>query len=104
MRTRLKEDRRAAGLSQKEAAQLFGVSIGTYRNWEQGRVVMNGEQLISAARLFNTDVDFILMTDDVQETDELIKREINDLLDELNSDGREVLLIVARGLLDKFAE
>lgn len=104
MRTRLKEARRAAGLSQKEAAQLFGVSIGTYRNWEQGRVVMNGEQLISAARLFNTDVDFILMTDDVQETDELIKREINDLLDELNSDGREVLLIVARGLLDKFAE
>lgn len=65
---------------------------------------MNGEQLINAARLFNTDVDFILMTDDVQETDELIKREINDLLDELNSDGREVLLIVARGLLDKFAE
>ena len=56
MRTRLKEARKAAGLNQQQAAAAFGVSIGTYRNWEQGRVVMNGEQLINAARLFGTDV------------------------------------------------
>ena len=41
MHTRLKEVRKAAGYKQQDAAEAFGVSLGTYRNWEQGRVVMN---------------------------------------------------------------
>lgn len=63
MQTRLKEIRKAAGYSQQEASELFGVSLGTYRNWEQGRVVMNGEQLVRAAKAFDTNVGYILMTD-----------------------------------------
>ena len=43
MQTRLKASRKHAGITQEEAADALGVSIGTYRNWEQGRVVMNGE-------------------------------------------------------------
>ena len=31
----LMETRKRAGLSRKEAAELFGVQLGTYRNWEQ---------------------------------------------------------------------
>lgn len=64
MQTRLKEVRGAAGYNQREASELFGVSLGTYRNWEQGRVVMNGEQLVRAAKAFDTTVSHILMTDD----------------------------------------
>ena len=103
MRTRLKEVRKSKGLSQKDAAQMFGVSLGTYRNWEQGRVIMNGEQLINAARLFDTDVDFILMTDvDDEKERQLI--ELEQLYDSLNDDGRETLVIVARAISEKFKE
>lgn len=63
MQTRLKEARKAAGYNQQEASELFGVSLGTYRNWEQGRVIMNGEQLVRAAKAFSTTVGYILMTD-----------------------------------------
>ncbi len=102
MRTRLKEARKAAGLNQQQAAAAFGVSIGTYRNWEQGRVVMNGEQLINAARLFGTDVDYILMTDtDVNDPSEQMD-EIADIFGALNDSGRDALLVVARGLLEVF--
>lgn len=97
MKTRLKEARKSSGLSQQDASEKLGVSLGTYRNWEQGRVVMNGEQLIAAARLYNTTVDFILMTDsgdfgDDQE-DELI-----DLYRSLSDDSKEAVLVVARTL------
>lgn len=103
MRTRLKEVRKSKGLSQKDAAQMFGVSLGTYRNWEQGRVIMNGEQLINAARLFDTDVDFILMTDvDDEKERQLI--ELEQLYDSLNDDGRETLVLVARAISEKFKE
>lgn len=104
MRTRLKEVRKSKGLSQKDAAQMFGVSLGTYRNWEQGRVVMNGEQLINAARLFDTDVDFILMTDVDDDEKERQLIELEELYDSLNDDGRETLVLVARAISEKFKE
>ena len=104
MRTRLKEVRKSKGLSQKDAAQMFGVSLGTYRNWEQGRVVMNGEQLINAARLFDTDVDFILMTDVDDDEKERQLIELEQLYDSLNDDGRETLVLVARAISEKFKE
>lgn len=95
----MKEARNASGLNQKEAAERLGVSIGTYRNWEQGRVIMNGEQLISAARLFGTNVDYLLMTDSGQDED---STEILDLFDSMSEEGRDVLLVVARALSDRF--
>lgn len=104
MKTRLKEARKAAGFSQQEAASAFGVSIGTYRNWEQGRVVMNGEQLIGVARLFKTDVDYLLMMDtDANDLDRQIE-ELAGIFRDLNDDGRDALLIVARGLLEVFQQ
>lgn len=33
----LRNLRAKAGLTQEEAARILGVSIGTLRNWEQGR-------------------------------------------------------------------
>ena len=102
MKTRLKEARKAAGYSQKDAAEAFDVSIGTYRNWEQGRVVMNGEQLMGAARLFGTDVDYLLMMDTPEANPEGQEDELASIYSALNEDGRDALLIVARGLLEKF--
>jgi putative transcriptional regulator len=33
----IREIRKTLGLSQSEFAQLIGISVGTLRNWEQGR-------------------------------------------------------------------
>lgn len=98
MHTRLKEVRKAAGYKQQDAAEAFGVSLGTYRNWEQGRVIMNGEQLIEAARLFNSNVDYILMTDVCAREFDMQRRELDQIFDELSAEGRAVLLDVARSL------
>lgn len=103
MQTRLKEVRKRANIKQDEAASAFGVSIGTYRNWEQGRVVMNGEQLIAAAQMFDTTVDYILMTD-VEIQEEEPKEELDSLYDSMNEDGQSALLVVARGLAQIFAK
>lgn len=97
MKTRLKEARKSSGLSQQDASEQLGVSLGTYRNWEQGRVVMNGEQLIAAARLYNTTVDFILMTDSSDIGDEQ-EDELIDLYRSLSDDSKEAVLVVARTL------
>ena len=99
MKTRLKEARKAAGMTQQEAAVCFDVSLGTYRNWEQGRVVMNGEQIKSAAELFGTDADYILMTDT---SPEQFEEELVGLYRGLSDAGRAALLAIARDLGDIF--
>lgn len=97
MKTRLKDARKATGISQQDACVKFGVSLGTYRNWEQGRVVMNGEQLITAARLYNTTVDYLLMTDSYEVDDEM-EDNIIDLYRSMNDEGRRVLSAIAEAL------
>lgn len=102
MKTRLKEVRRDAGMSQRIAAERLGVSLGTYRNWEQGRVVMNGVQLIDAARLFDTNVDHLLMIDGAIEKRMDPSQELVSLFDGMTSEGKHALLVVARGLREAF--
>ena len=98
MQTRLKEVRKAAGYNQQEASEIFGVSLGTYRNWEQGRVVMNGEQLIRAAEEFGSTVDYILMTDvEVPEVTQQ-QAELDAIFQALQAPARAVLLDVATSL------
>lgn len=99
MKTRLKEARKSAGMTQQEAAACFDVSLGTYRNWEQGRVVMNGEQIKAAAELFGKDADYILMTDT---SEEQIEGELLDLYRGLSDSGRDALLAIARDLAELF--
>lgn len=101
MRTRLKEARKASGLSQHDASEALDVSIGTYRNWEQGRVVMNGEQLVKAADLYKTSVDFILMTDTASEITER-EDKLVDLYRSITQDGQRTLLAIAETLSDIF--
>ena len=102
----MKEARKANDMSQEEAAKSFGVSIGTYRNWEQGRVVMNGEQLINAAKLYGTNVDYLLMTDFPQESTKADRgndlEELAELFESMEEEGREVLMLIARALSERY--
>ncbi len=47
-------------MKQKEAADALGMSINTYRNWEQGNNEPNSFDLVRLARLFKTSTDFLL--------------------------------------------
>lgn len=46
--------------TQEDAARYFGVSIGTYRNWEQGRTEPSGAQISRMAEKYGTTVDYLL--------------------------------------------
>ena len=46
--------------TQEDAARLFGVSLGTYRNWEQGIGRLNGEVLCSVADAYGVSTDYLL--------------------------------------------
>ena len=98
MQTRLKEVRKAAGYNQQDASKIFNVSLGTYRNWEQGRVVMYGKQLIHAAEACNTTVDYILMTD--IEISKVTKQqeELDTIFQKLQVSSRAILLDLAKSL------
>ena len=57
---RLKEIRKAAGLTQKDVATYVGVSQNTYSYWENGKTKIDVESLGKLAKLFNVSIDYIL--------------------------------------------
>lgn len=46
--------------TQEDAAEYFGVSLSTYKKWEQGKGKMNGEQLRDISRKYGVTTDFLL--------------------------------------------
>ncbi len=72
--------------TQKDAAKFFGVSLSTYKKWEQGQGMMNGEQLREIAMKYDTTVDFLL---GVSSVNYAVVDLPND--DELADDERELL-------------
>lgn len=53
------------GFTQEDAASYFNVSLGTYRNWEQGVGKLNGEILCAIADKYGCSTDYLLCrTDD----------------------------------------
>lgn len=54
-------EKRNGTFTQKDAAEYFGVSLGTYRNWEQGRTGLNLGILSRIAEKYSVTVDYLLM-------------------------------------------
>lgn len=100
MKTRIKEARKRAGLSQAEAASLFHISLSTYRNWETGRAMMNGAQLLEVADAFETTVDYLLMVDVKAYDDD--ERELLSMYEDMNRKDRKVVLTLCRALLGQY--
>lgn len=87
MKNNLKRIRENRGLEQSEVAEDLGVSLSTYRSWEQGSRGLNGEKLIMFAKYFGVTTDTILGT------------EFSDLVEENeNTPDEEQLLATYRGL------
>lgn len=57
---RLKEIRKAAGLTQKEVASYVGVNQNTYSYWENEKTRIDGDSIAKLSKLFNVSADYIL--------------------------------------------
>ena len=61
---RLRDLRAEKNISQRKMAEMFSVSQGTYKNWEQGNTQPSIEQLRELARFFGVSVDYLIGNSD----------------------------------------
>lgn len=73
MRTNLKQIRELSGKTQETVANELGISLSTYRSWEQGQRDLNGKKLDMLADYFHVSTDTILGTKHGQPIEELTK-------------------------------
>lgn len=99
---RIFELRKERGLSQREAAKIFGVSQGTFNNWENSNTQPSIEQLIAIARFFEVSVDYLIGNADDVGVINLIstltpeQREVISLFSALPESARNATLTVLR--------
>lgn len=85
---RLKEVRKAAGLTQKEVAAYVGVNQNTYSYWENGKTRIDSDSIAKLSKLFNVSVDYILDGSPQRAT---IENAINTAKPTLRSDHEKLL-------------
>lgn len=99
----LKDLRQRSGLTQKEAAEVFGLKYRTYQNYELGNTSPDMDTAAEFARYFKCTIGELF---DLEEgADEQIGRADRKLLSLFNSmsaDGQKALMVVARGLAEAF--
>lgn len=108
---RVAEARKEAGLSQKQLADLLGVSQQAVYYYETGRSDMKASVLKEISRLTGCTISYILgISDDPHETAvpdketdygadvDPVFTEIVSIYDGLSDDGRKALLAAARGV------
>lgn len=64
---RLKEARKAKGLTQTEVAHIIGITQNGYSNWETGKNRVDAVSLNRLAELYGVSVDYLLGTSDIPE-------------------------------------
>ena len=74
---------RVGKFTQEDAAKFFGVSLSTYKKWEQGQGMMNGEQLRELAMKYDVTTDYLL--------DRKVSYSVVSLDDDLTDDEKELL-------------
>ena len=85
---RLKEVRKAAGLTQKEVAAHVGVNQNTYSYWENRKTRIDSDSIVKLSKLFNVSVDYILDGSPQRAT---IENTINTAKPTLRSDHEKLL-------------
>ena len=86
---RLKFHREQRGIKIKDMANLLGVSISTYRDWEYGRSI-TGEPYMEMAKILEISLNELLTGNkitpiQIRQKLEAIKIQMNELNHELNS-------------------
>ena len=67
MNDRIKECRKAAGMSQKYVSVTLGLAGPSISNWESGKTKPSHDNLVRLAGLFGVSVDYLLGIDDSTE-------------------------------------
>lgn len=100
---RLKELRKESGSTQAEFAKKLGVSIYTYRNWEQGRNIPDTSMLVKIADLLNTTVEYLTGRSSIAhyEEDKGVKI-LKDLYIGLPKEGQNQILSYANYVASSF--
>lgn len=101
---------RVGKFTQADAAKFFGVSLSTYKKWEQGQGMMNGEQLREIAMKYDVSTDFLLGRKINYGIVELPKssklspdeQELVDIMRSMSAQGQQQLLLFARGCRTSF--
>ena len=57
---RLRELRKAQGLSMKQLSLAVGIADSCISRWENGQTIVNADQLIIFSKFFNVSVDYLL--------------------------------------------
>lgn len=86
--------------TQEDAAAFFGVSLSTYKKWEQGKGMMNGSQLRAIAQKYGVTVDYLLMVKP-KDGSIYLSQEEGELLGIyrlVTDEGKQQLLVYARGV------
>lgn len=95
--------------TQEDAAKYFGVSLSTYKKWEQGKGKLNGEQLRKIANKYGVTVDYLLgtavhyaMVDMKPPKLTPDETELLDMWRRITPAGQQQLLVFARGVASTF--
>ena len=97
IRETLKELRNNKGISQREFAQMLGISQQTVGSWEVGRTEPDNTMLKQIAKYFNVSIDYLLDNDGGTGTPPLnaeqaeLIAEYDALNDDLNDEGRGLI-------------
>ena len=93
---RLKQLRSELSIRQSEMAQILGVPLTTYSNWEQGRSFPSVERLPRIAAFFDVTVDYLLGTNP-----DTVNRRIIEQLSALSDEKRQAVEIILRSMAQK---
>ena len=93
IRETLKELRNNKGISQREFAQMLGISQQTVGSWEVGRTEPDNTMLKQIAKYFNVSIDYLLDNDGGTGTPPLNaeQAELIAEYDALNDEGRGLI-------------
>lgn len=101
----LKELRLRQGLTQREAAEIFGLKYRTYQNYELGNTSPDMDTAAMFARYFGCTIGELF---DLEEGEQLhldgLQRELLGLFNRLDTNGKRALMTVARSLAQEFGK
>lgn len=108
---KLKQFRQQKGMTQEAVADYLGIPKKTYQNYEREVREADSDVLCSLADLYGASLDDLVGRDLSPDAEtkggserSASMEELTALYEEMNEDGREALLIIARGLAQAFGK
>lgn len=108
----LKRYRKARGLTQEEVASAIGIPTKTYQNYEREVREADSDVLCALADLYDVSLDELVGRTAIPPVEtarwgEMLDKDEKTLIDyfrDLNEDGKEAVLVVAKTLSERFRE